>query len=107
LDGVFYHISELLGFAGPGWIAHVAMRSKAGTGHSSVQPRWNTLINSRHEPRNRMFRRCKHDFMLKNMIKIDVPATMVVKDGDGSIAIYIGYELLFVRTLMHLHGHAS
>jgi hypothetical protein len=65
------------------------------------------LINPRHKPRNRMFRGCKHDFVLEDMIKIDVPATIAVKDGDGSIAIYIGHELLAVRTLMHLHGHAS
>ena len=107
-DVVFCCISELLGFAGRDLRSRTfAARTKAGTGHSSVQPRWNTLINSRHKPRNRMFRGCKHDFVLKNMIKIDVPATIAVKDGDGSIAIYIGYEIFSVHTLMHLHGHTS
>jgi hypothetical protein len=30
-----------------------------------------------------------------------------VKDADGSIAILVGHELWSVRTLLHLHGHAS
>jgi len=74
---------------------------------NSVQPRWNTLINSRHKPRDRMFRGCKRDFMLKDVIKIDVPVAIAVKNSDGSIAIYVGHKLLSVRGLMHLHGHAS
>ena len=52
-----------------------------------------------------MFRGCKHGFVLKDVIKIDVPATIAVKNGDGSIPIYVGHELLSVRMLMHLHGH--
>jgi len=54
-----------------------------------------------------MFCGCKHDFVLKDVIKIDMPATIALKDGDRSIAIYVGYELLSVCTLMHLHDHAS
>src|SRR5690349_18803956 len=54
-----------------------------------------------------MFRGCKDDFGLKDVIKIDVPTPMAVKDCDGSIAVNVGYELLSVRRLMHLHGHAS
>jgi hypothetical protein len=64
------------------------------------------LINSRYKPRNRMFRGCEHDVVLKDVIEIDVPPTISVKDGDGSIAIYVGHKLLSVCVLMHLHGHA-
>jgi len=82
-------------------------RSKARPGHGSVQPRWNTLINSRHKPRNRMFRGCKRDFVLKDVIKIDVPVAIAVKNSNGPIAIDVGHELLSIHRLMHLHGHAS
>jgi len=73
----------------------------------SVQPRWNALINSGNKPRERMLRGCERDFVLQDVIKVDVPAPIAMKDGDGSIAIYVGHELLPVRTLLHLHGHAS
>ena len=54
-----------------------------------------------------MLRGCERDFVLQDVIKVDVPAPIAMKDGDGSIAIYVGHELLPVRTLLHLHGHAS
>ena len=73
----------------------------------SVQPRWNALINSGNKPRERMFRGSKRDFVLQDVIKVDVPAPIAVKDADGSIAILVGHELWSVRTLLHLHGHAS
>ena len=73
----------------------------------SVQPRWNALINSGNKPRERMFRCSKRDFVLQDVIKVDVPAPIAVKDADGSIAILVGHELWSVRTLLHLHGHAS
>ena len=54
-----------------------------------------------------MFRGCEYDLVLKDVIEIDIPATMAVKDGDGSIAIYVGHELLSVCMLMRVHDHTS
>jgi len=54
-----------------------------------------------------LFSGCELDVVLKDMIEIDVPATITVKDGDGSIAIYVGHELLSVWMFLHLHGHTS
>ena len=65
------------------------------------------MIDSRHKPRNCLFSGCELDVVLKDMIEIDVPATITVKDGDGSIAIYVGHELLSVWMFLHLHGHTS
>jgi len=54
-----------------------------------------------------MFRGCEHHPVLQDVIEIDMPAAMAVKDGDGSIAIYVGHELLSVWMFLHLHGHTS
>ena len=65
------------------------------------------MINSGNKPRERMFRGCERDFVLQDVIKVDVPAPIAMKDGDGSIAIYVGHELLSVWMFLHLHGHTS
>jgi hypothetical protein len=45
--------------------------------------------------------------VLQDVVEIHVPAAMTVKDGDWSLAIDVGHELVFVRMLKRLHVHAS
>jgi len=71
-----------------------------------MQARRHALIDPQRQPCNGVFRRGE-DHLLKDVIEIDEPSSVVVEHRDRSAAVDVRPELDIVRVFGAQHGRAS